>query len=266
VSQQYLETATLLGLEASHVILELLKLPITKNKKKDQSWVTEADLKADDIIRNGLHQAFPDHAILTEEHGLIGSPQSEWIWLVDPLDGTKAYAQNKPGFSVMIGLLKEGSPYLGVVIDPLEGLIYQAMKGCGAVLIEGETKKTLTVSKRSKFSDMPLVFSTGFHPEQLVKITHELQGPVLDPINSVGIKVGLVVRQLADIYVNHHFVHYWDTCAPQIILEEAGGKFTRMDGEPLIYSMDGKFSHDSPTLASNGTRHEVLVHCLKKIF
>ena len=81
----------------------------------------------------------------------------------------------------------------------------------------------------------------------------------MDPINSVGVKVGYLIRQLADLYLNHHPVHLWDTCAPQIILEEAGGCMTHWDGTPLAYSLKGEFSHPQGTLASNGFRHTDLV-------
>jgi 3'(2'), 5'-bisphosphate nucleotidase len=114
---------------------------------------------------------------------------------------------------------------------------------------------------------MPLIVSTDFPEKLLVQVREALNGPILPPINSVGIKVGLLVRQLGDIYVNHHSVHYWDTCAPQIILEEAGGAFTQLDGAPLDYSLtDASYRHAARTLASNGTRHSELVQRLEKIF
>ena len=85
-------------------------------------------------------------------------------------------------------------------------------------------------------------------------------------MNSVGIKVGLLVRQTADIYVNHHAVHYWDTVAPQVILEEAGGIFTFSDGRPLAYDLNSQFQHDAPTLASNGQRHSEFVSIIRGLF
>ncbi len=262
---ELLETASRLAMEAAQVVLDLAKKPILKNRKEDRSWITEADLRSDQILKEGLAKAFPDHSILSEESGLSGNQSSEWVWMVDPLDGTKAYAKGIPGFSVMVGLLKEGKPYLGVVVDPLEGLVYQAVRGEGAFVIKQGKKSRLSVSDRSDFSEMPLVTSPGFPEDILAQIVDRLRLPVINPINSVGIKVGLVVRQVADIYISHHPVHYWDTCAPQVILEEAGGCFTRLDGKPLAYAGSSDFSHQALTLASNATRHNELASLLSNI-
>lgn len=282
----YLPVAKKLALEAGHLVLSYLDPKIKKEKKPDQSVVTKADLEADKLITSNLHKAFPDHGILSEEGGFIGNKNSKWIWVIDPLDGTRAFAEAKPGFCVMIGLLHDKKPTLGVVYDPLEKRLYFATKGHGAFLNhspsslslpleegrpvlsmskgtqgEGEPSHKLTVSSRSNLSIMPLVISTGFPTDDLQKIQKNLTGPILKPINSVGIKVGFLVRKEADIYVNHHEVQYWDTVAPQIILEEAGGKFTKLDGSELNYDLKNKsFSHESKTLATNGRKHDEIVN------
>jgi len=265
-TQEYLEVARRLAEEAAQEILSLHDQDSVQSRKEDHSPVTQADLRSDEIIRGGLARAFPEHAILTEENGLSGNRNSDWVWMIDPLDGTKAYAKKIPGFCVMVGLAHRGQPVLGVVVDPLEGLTYEAVTGQGAFLRKGEQRHKLSVSPRKEFSEMPLVVSTGFPEGPLKKIQARLQVPSLPPINSVGIKVGLLVRQVGDIYLNHHGVHYWDTCAPQIILEEAGGMFTKLNGQPLAYDLQAPFNHDARTLASNGDRHEELVKILKDIF
>ncbi|MDX1386912.1 MAG: inositol monophosphatase family protein, partial [bacterium] len=165
---------------------------------------------------------------------------------------------------VMIGLLKKGKPYLGVVDDPHDGHVYQAIRGRGAFHVFQGQRDSLRVSQRNKFSEMPLLISTGFPDPKLEEAKKELGCPVLPPINSVGIKVGLLVRQFGDIYLNHHGVHYWDTCAPQVILEEAGGVMTLVNGDLLKYELDKGFSHPQPTLATNGTRHQELVELCQR--
>ncbi len=267
-TKQLLQTARSLAEEAAAEVMRLKDQPLNSERKADQSLVTTADLNADKILREGLLEAFPDHGILSEESGILGNPKSEYVWLVDPLDGTKAYAKGIPGFSVMVGLLHQGWPYVGVVVDPITGRTYEASRGGGAYLTEGGSRQSLWVSKRSDYADMPVVVSTGFPQASLKELQIELTGPLLAPINSVGIKVGHVVRQEADVYINHHPVHLWDTCAPQIILEEAGGLFTRIDGTPLEYQLEAPYSHQALTLATNGTRHGDLVSLIEeeKIF
>ncbi len=278
-----LDVARRLILQAADRLTELAKQPLTRERKHDASLVTNADHEIDRLIRDGLRAAFPDHAILTEESGLHRAPEispeqgppaaagdraegSPFVWAVDPLDGTRAYAKGIPGFSVMIGLLKNGAPYLGLVADPLEGYCYEAARGVGAFLINRAGERTpLRVSRRNEWTQMPLVTSTGFPKTAADAVNALLGSPFVAPINSVGIKVGLVVRQIADIYLNHHLVSYWDTCAPQIILEESGGRFTMIDGSPLTYDLAGSHVHPRPTIASNGIRHDELVKLLSPL-
>src|SRR5688572_30214788 len=124
MSAEFLAVARDLALQAGRRLMELRQTELVRERKADRSLVTNADHEADRIIRTGLRQQFPDHAILTEESGLDGDPDSTFVWMVDPLDGTRAYAKGTHGFSVMIGLLKEGRPFAGVVMDPWEGHLY----------------------------------------------------------------------------------------------------------------------------------------------
>lgn len=261
----FLPVARGLALQAGRRIHELMKTELVRTRKADKSLVTNADHEANDILRNGLRKAFPTHSIVSEETPREG-PASEYVWLIDPLDGTKAYARGEPGFSVMVGLLKDEKPVLGVVYDPLEGHLYEAAKGAGCFYSRaGEGRAGATVSERRDWGKMPVITSTGFPQDLREKMGGTLSGPWLPPINSVGIKVGYLVRRLADVYVNHHPVHFWDTCAPGVILAEAGGRMTQWDGSPLAYRLDGDHRHPGPTAATNGTRHEDLLEALKGI-
>lgn len=255
-AESLLDAVRPIATAASDRLMDLRLTTLVKTHKPDHSLVTNADFESDQIIRDGLRRAFPEHSILTEESGLEGSYDSEFLWVVDPLDGTRAYAKGRAGFSVMIGLLKKGAPYAGVVMDPWEGHLYEAVKGHGAFHIFQGVRKRVQVSKRSTWEEMPIVTSTGFSQPAEKELKNVFNNPWLPAINSVGIKVGLLVRQEADIYINHHHVHYWDTIAPYVVLDEAGGMFTDMDGEPLQYQVKKTLRHAYQTLATNGTRHE----------
>jgi len=235
-------------------------------RKPDRSLVTNADHEADKIIRQGLRQAFPDHAILTEESGLDGSPGAEYMWVVDPVDGTTAYARGIPGYSVMIGLLKEGKPFAGAVVDPLEGHIFEACRGMGSFHTLGDVRTRAHVSRRRELAQMSVITSTSFPKGMETQLRPSLPGPWIPALNSVGIKVGVMVRELADIYINHRSVHLWDSCAPQIILEEAGGTITYWNGRELEYSLgDGLYQHALPTLATNGLWHREILEFLRPL-
>jgi len=260
-----LRVARDLALQAAERLRILSRAPLQKQRKADHSWVTNADHEADRIIRSGLRKAFPEHSILTEESGMDGDPDSRYVWVIDPLDGTRAFVHGTPGYSVMIGLLKDGHPRLGVVVDPVEGHLYEAVEGEGAFHTLQNVRRRVQVSDREEWNTMPVITSTGF-PEALQnQLAAELTGPWLKPVNSVGIKVGFVVRQLADLYINHHTVHFWDTCAPQIILEEAGGIMTDLSGGPLSYNLKGDHRHAAATLASNGARHQGALDILDRV-
>jgi 3'(2'), 5'-bisphosphate nucleotidase len=264
VTSPFIEVASDLALEAGRRIMILGKSPLIRQSKPDHSLVTNADHEADRILREGLRKAFPDHAILTEESGLEGSVKAEYMWVVDPLDGTRAFAKGVSGYSVMVGLLKEGKPRAGVVYDPLEDHLYDALQGAGTFHTHEGIRTQVHVSTRRDLSQMPVITSTGFPKSLDGPLRKELPGPWIPAVNSVGVKVGFIVRRLADIYISHHLVHYWDTCAPQIILEEAGGLFTLADGSSLSYDLQSDFRHSSWTLATNRTCHSDLLQLLRR--
>lgn len=260
----FLPVASDLARRAGDLLMVLRQSPLTESRKSDHSLVTNADHASNDLIRAGLKKEFPNHAIVSEETGLEGNP-SRFTWLVDPLDGTRSYAKGKSGFCVMVGLLLDESPVLGVVFDPLEGYLYEAVRGSGCFCTFHGERRELRVSRRADWPSMPLVTSTGV-PDSLKKyLENSLSTPFVEPINSVGVKAGYVARQAADIYVNHHTVHEWDTCAPLVLLEEAGGTMTHWDGSPLRYSVSGDHRHPGPTVASNTWRHQELVMLLTRV-
>src|SRR5262249_16410423 len=129
---------------------------------------------------------------------------------------------------------------------------------------QGRCERAL-VSKRDQWDQMPLIASTDLPAKYTEAIKARLPCPWVPSLNSVGVKVGVLVRQEADLYVNHHPVHYWDTVAPHIILEEAGGMFSYPDGRPLTYNLAQGFRHTQPPLASNGQRHSEFVRIIQAL-
>lgn len=259
----YLDAARTVAMEAGRRVMALLRLPLETSRKADDSLVTNADHEANTIICGGLRRLFPNHGILSEETGLEGPAQPEYLWVIDPIDGTRAFAKGIAGFSVMVGLLKDGKPQAGVVYDPRAQTLFEAERGQGAYLVGPCRRTPLRVSKRDDWLAMPVITSRGFPSDVQRSLEQKCGLSFLDPINSVGVKVGYLVRRLADLYLNHHPVHLWDTCAPLAILEEAGGRMTQWDGSPLVYSMEGDFAHAQGTVATNGLRHDDLVKTLE---
>jgi 3'(2'), 5'-bisphosphate nucleotidase len=204
--------------------------------KGGNSPVTAADHAANAVIVAGLRAAFPDDAILSEESrdsaARLGAPR---VWIVDPLDGTKEFLSQNGEFSVMIGLAVAGRAVLGVVYQPDGDALFAAAAGLGAwVERAGERRALRCVAPHAP---LRLVGSRSHPDALLVRMQQALGITDVLPSGSVGIKCSLIAQGVRDLYI--HPVPYlkeWDTCAPEVVLREAGGAVTDCLGEPLCYN------------------------------
>jgi len=237
----------------------------TKSGKYD--LLTQADLEADSYIRNRLKERFPKDNILSEESSDIPSDFSANVWMVDPLDGTKEFVKKGTGFSVMIGFCKNGIPTMGVVFAPVNDLLYYAVKDKGAYVESKGKKSKLQVSDISdiKKSKMVTRIIDG-EKRDLDTMINLFPSPMQIPQSSIGLKLGLIAEQKADVCVNSNYrCSKWDTCAPQIILEEAGGKITDFNGEPLNYKQR-ELKWENSFIASSPGLHKKLIEYIKDYF
>ncbi|PIE66455.1 MAG: hypothetical protein CSA24_00085 [Deltaproteobacteria bacterium] len=260
-----LEVAIALAREAGAAIEQVRRAGFEARHKSDRSPVTAADLAADKILREGLTAAFPADGLLTEESGWVAPPNAHRAWVIDPLDGTNAFVDGAiRGYAVQVGLLVDGAPRLGVVFEPRFDRLFYAVAGQGAWLATGGAAPTrLRVSAHAKPSEMPVVTSTTMPAERRQRLL-DLGFPDGGRLRSVGIKVGELVTGRADIYVSDHPVKYWDSCAPMIILTEAGGQAAHVDGRPMTYVLGGQVHHDGGAFyMSNGPRHEAVGEALR---
>ena len=246
-------------------ILRQARLGSLKTKRKaDNSIVTEADLASDELISSELRRLFPADGILSEESAYVRG-ESGRTWVIDPLDGTSGYANGGDDYAVQIGLIADGKPVLGVVAEPETRRIYRAINGVGTFMSSDATStmRQLRVSKAQDLADMALVVSARFprdnvqHLSEVLKVNSVIQAP------SVGCKVGKLTRREVDLYYSVHPVSYWDSCAPLVVLEAAGGMMTSPDGSALSYDFNQtNFQHSTPLVASNGHIHSA---CCEKI-
>lgn len=211
--------------------------------------VTEADHAADKAIREVIKKAFPDHGIVSEESDAKIS-ESDYRWIIDPIDGTVNFANNIPICCVSIGLEFKGKMYMGAVYNPIMEEFYFAESGKGATLND----KPISVSNKDEVFRSCLV--TGFPYTYLDQPNGPLQ------VFSKLIKRGVPVRRLGSAAIDlcwvaagrfdgfyEHELHAWDSAAGFLIVEEAGGKVTDLKGEtyspfrPGIIATNGKI-HD----------------------
>ena len=209
-------------------------------EKSEDDPVTAADMAANKIITQQLRNTFPEHAILTEEEpDTWNNTGSEWVWMIDPLDGTKDFIKANDEFVTMIGLTYLGKPFIGVVIEPATGIELYACKGYGAYknrLYQQNRPSRLKITDNPDIKALSLVVSRS-HRDQKVDKFMQLLG-IKNEIasGSVGKKVAMVINGEADIYAHPSGgTKLWDTCACEVIALEAGGAFLSGTGDPISY-------------------------------
>ena len=219
--------------------------------KGEVDIVTEADERAEAVIRESLLGAFPSYGMLAEEGGgLVGEEDARWI--VDPLDGTTNYAHGLPIFCVSIALERAGKVILGVVYDPAREEIYIAQRGGGATL-NGEPMR---VSGTEEMIDALMV--TGFpYDREEVQVAVNLFGRFamqtrsMRRLGSAALDLCYVASGRLDGYYERG-VHPWDVAAGALMVEEAGGKVTDYRGR--VHNLEGR-----EVVASNGLLHPDMV-------
>jgi myo-inositol-1(or 4)-monophosphatase len=253
-----IEVAKEAAFEAGKILRQILgniRQIETKNNQ-ESNLVTDADTAAETKIIEIIHSRYPDHQILSEEKGSFRS-DSEFKWIIDPLDGTTNYTHAFPVFSVSIGIELRGEMIAGIVYDPMRNEMFHAEKGKGAYLNE----KPIRVSQVSAIEKAMLV--TGFpynikqNPhfctERFVAFLHRAQA--VRRLGSAAIDCAYIAAGRLDGYWEVS-LHPWDKAAGQLLVTEAGGTVTNFEGGP----------HDlyaPPILASNGRIHDIMVEILE---
>ena len=230
--------------------------------------VTIADREASRIIVDSLLAAFPDDGVLSEEEAddLEHRLSKRRLWIVDPIDGTAGFVKKDGDFAVQIGLAVDGIAVLGVVFLPFHDSMSYAVKGGGSFTsIGGGEPVRMQTSSKTVISDMTAAISRNHPSSRMSRIIEHFRFKGVVRRGSVGLKVGLIADQTCDIYIHPSpRTKLWDTCAPQIILEEAGGRFTDLFGFEMRYDQ-ADLQNRNGILATNGVAHEVAVEQLKPL-
>ena len=245
----------------------------TSDKADDQGPVTRADLAVESAIVAALRAAFPDDAILAEESaGASNWRQHARVWMIDPVDGTKDFANGDASWAIHVGLAIEGQPALGVVHEPGHDRMswavdYQDRRGAwsrrgseGPVedlhgLDHAEREWRLVTSKSHRSERLDAIMQLlGITPAQTLRTA------------STGVKISMVARGVADFYAHPTIgTKLWDSAAPQAILHAAGGRLTDMRGQALVYTGPA-LGNDFGLLATGqGVDHDALVERLRPL-
>ena len=266
--ERELKVALKLAREAGAAILDYYDSPLHIERKVDaddhSEPVTQADRTANELIVNGLRREFPDDGILAEES--VDTERrltKRRVWMVDPLDGTNGFIARDGDFAVQIGLAVDGHSVLGVVYQPLPDVLYRAVEGAGAWIERvGFEPERARVSDEKEIGRMRLAASRTHRSPRMDMVMRALELKEEVRRGSVGIKVGLIIEQQCDVYIHlSPRTKQWDTCAPEVILREAGGRFTDLFGEPLGYN-NADVQNRNGLVASNGAAHTGIIEKL----
>jgi 3'(2'), 5'-bisphosphate nucleotidase len=219
--------------------------------KEDNSPLTMADKRSNQIICDALMQHYPSVPIIAEENKEIAySERKDWqdFWLVDPLDGTKEFVKKRDEFTINIAYVEDKRPVFGLIYVPVTGVMYYAIKGQGAFKQIGEAA-AMAIHKGPHYSTLSTVRCVASRSHNTTETAEfikalEASGKQIE-LRSAGsaLKFCLLAENEADVYPRFSPCMEWDTAAADIIIEEAGGQVLQVDnGRPLSYNKESLLS------------------------
>ena len=249
--------------KAGDKILEIYESDFQVEKKDDNSPITKADLESNKIIKESLLQT--KIPILSEEDADDKSrTDSDKVWIVDPLDGTQDFVNKTGEFTVMVGLVENHVPIMGLVYWPTEKKLFFAERGLGAFCHDSEGWAKISVRGVEEITE-PLALVSRHHlSDKEKKMLEQLEIKNTANIGS-SLKVMEIASGRADIYLTStNKMKQWDTAASHCIISEAGGKMTDISGNDLVYNTES-VNHENGLLVTNGIIHEEVVSKIFKL-
>ncbi len=222
--------------EAARLILPYWRSDLTVIRKADESPVTEADQRGEALILQLLARHFPDIPVVSEEDSAengVPTDAAGRFFLVDPLDGTKAFVRGDPNFTVNIGLIENGRSVAGAICAPVTMETWFTAPG-GALKRQPDVAAAPVRVRPWPRGEAVALVSHTMKEETAEKLQAEYGFDLRQPMDS-SIKLCRIAEGAADIYPRHGPTMEWDTAAGQAILEAAGGRFATPDGSPFVY-------------------------------
>ena len=250
------------------------KKDFLKNKNNDDP-VTLADLEVNDLIIKRINEKYKDFnwEILSEENFKI-NPQyldnAEWLWVLDPLDGTKDFIQGTGNYAMHLALNYKKKPYIGVVLIPEKDELWIAhAEKIWCEKRDGSIRKP-NLSEKNILQEMTIVTSKNHRNQRLKDLIEKINFKKIIVMGSIGCKVASIIRGESDIYIalslpGKSAPKDWDFAAPEAILKAAGGYITNIDNDDLVYNKTD-LKHPGIIIASNNKRnHKRICSQIKEI-
>jgi myo-inositol-1(or 4)-monophosphatase len=220
--------------EAGRLLLVYFGKKHKFNHKEDGSFATEADLASEKYLIESLTKLLPISAVLAEESGHNGEHDKDYIWVIDPLDGTNNYSYSIPYFAVSVGLVYKNEPIIGVVYNPANDELFFAQKGKGAFLNE----KKITVSDRENIYKTLVCLAIPCRNKgslDFLDITKRVQAKICSSIRNFGaaaLDMAYVSCGRIDVSILKN-LNWWDVAAGIVLVREAGGVVCEFDKESI---------------------------------
>ena len=250
--EKEVQAAIKAGLLARVKILEIYEKGFDVEIKEDDSPVTQADKAADILITNYLKELFPEYAFLTEESEDNKSRlENDYVWIVDPVDGTKDFVAKDGEFTTNIALSYKHEVVVGVVVIPVSGEVYYATKDGGTYYIKpGE--EPVRIHCNDKLTDLTCLTSV-FHMTEVETNLIKKHSDKITTARKAGssLKACLIAHGKAEIsYRSSPYTKEWDTAASQIIVFEAGGIMVEPDGNIIKYNKEDVYNRKGYVIAN----------------
>ncbi len=228
---------------------------------------TAADKASQELILDRLHRDFPGDGLCAEEASDRFATEAEGsarFWVVDPIDGTRGFARKNGEFSIMIALVEGGRPVVGAVHEPAADRLTWAVAG-GGCRVQAPVASTPLPAAVSAARGAPRVLamsrSQGVEGERQMLAALGAERAI--QTYSAGIKLAQVARGEADLYLGDYLtLHDWDVAAGHLLVTEAGGRVTRIDGSPVVYDGSGSSLAGKGIVASNGGVHAAALEAI----
>lgn len=236
--------------EAGDILMSFYGKKLTKDiKTGPNDFATEADVAAEKIILERILGVFPEDSTVAEESGVKISTESEYTWIIDPLDGTHNFAEGTEEFGVLISRLKNGVPQIGVAHNPIKNLLAVAGKGDGTYI-----NGTKVILSTKNISERPVITQKSQEKVQIFGKTHSMWSAIGDAFST------LQNNDKGHVATSGYI---WDFAAPALLITEAGWKVTGINGEPFCWN--GKLDYGNPGIvAAPPDLHQNLLDTLTK--
>ncbi len=238
INEQQLHTLCAIAQAAGREVMAVYAEDFRAWEKDDASPLTQADLRADRVIRAGLEAHFPGLFILSEESVSVDQGCVETFFLVDPLDGTREFLKRNDEFTVNIAMVQQEKVVAGVVLAPALGQLFYAGHGLGAWRHDAQGTNALRVTEYMDSVPLRVIGSRSHGGEALAAWLKEVPTEYTFIAAGSSLKFCRIAEGRADIYPRFGPTSQWDTAAAQCVLESAGGAVTDLARKPLRYGLN----------------------------